>query len=147
MAQVVGRVADRECEHCGNAAGPWVGCHTVVGLLNGSCANCHYNNMGTRYTLRTFTGHPRTLLRLVVNGLGLKLSVAELGKLIDAAKQAEAAKGNLPPGGNLPPVPPPGGILPPGGNKPQGPRRLPGNMIVTGALGSDPATWQIPAGV
>lgn len=58
MAQLVGEAQDPECDHCEDGSGPWDTCVKVADSLglNSSCANCHYGSMGTRCSLRTYTG-------------------------------------------------------------------------------------------
>jgi hypothetical protein len=57
LAQRVGAVNTTSCAHCTRGLGPFLLCVLVVDHLGRSCANCHYNNKGTRYSLRKFPAH------------------------------------------------------------------------------------------
>lgn len=54
LAQFTGQVNNPECSHCSRKNGVFSSCVSVTGQLNGSCANCHYNNEGIRCSLREF---------------------------------------------------------------------------------------------
>lgn len=54
LAQFAGQVNDPECAHCVQGSGVWASCVSVPGCLVGSCANCHYNNEGSRCSLRKY---------------------------------------------------------------------------------------------
>ena len=40
------------CSSCQKGNGPFVGCVTIPGQLDGSCANCHYHRLGSRCNFR-----------------------------------------------------------------------------------------------
>ncbi|KAF7877703.1 hypothetical protein EAF04_001374 [Stromatinia cepivora] len=55
LVQERGEVFTSRCNSCGNKgrpAGPWKECVALEGFLQGSCANCHVNNLGKRCSLR-----------------------------------------------------------------------------------------------
>lgn len=55
LVQERGEVFASRCNSCGNKgrpAGPWEECVALEGFLQGSCANCHVNNLGKRCSLR-----------------------------------------------------------------------------------------------
>ncbi|KAJ8058586.1 hypothetical protein OCU04_012763 [Sclerotinia nivalis] len=55
LVQERGEVFTSRCNSCGNKgrpAGPWEECVALDGFLQGSCANCHVNNLGKRCSLR-----------------------------------------------------------------------------------------------
>lgn len=54
LAQRVGAVNPTDCTHCARGLGPFLLCVSVVDYFGGSCAGCHYNNEGTRCSLRKF---------------------------------------------------------------------------------------------
>jgi hypothetical protein len=55
LTQVVGTEAEKECTDCVGGKGPFVACIVSDGDLGGSCANCHWNSMGTQCSLREYT--------------------------------------------------------------------------------------------
>jgi hypothetical protein len=54
LAQRVGAINPTSCVPCTRHLGPFQLCVSVADHLSGSCANCHYNNEGTRCSLRKF---------------------------------------------------------------------------------------------
>jgi hypothetical protein len=51
--QAVGTAAvNAPCAHCARNQGPWTLCVTVPGQLRSSCANCHFNSEGARFSFR-----------------------------------------------------------------------------------------------
>ena len=52
LAQIVGTVNSRPCGNCSKGNGPFVLCVSRPGVFNESCANCHYNSLGKRCSLR-----------------------------------------------------------------------------------------------
>ena len=54
LGQMVGDISNPACEHCSRSrpSGLWTSCVIVEGFFGGSCANCHYNNMAPRCSLR-----------------------------------------------------------------------------------------------
>ncbi|KAK6592200.1 hypothetical protein H4I96_12060 [Botrytis cinerea] len=60
LVQERGEVFTSRCNSCGNKgrpAGPWKECVALEGFLQGSCANCHVNNLGKRCSLRPQKDH------------------------------------------------------------------------------------------
>ncbi|CCD42666.1 hypothetical protein ACHAO1_010813 [Botrytis cinerea] len=60
LVQERGEVFTSRCNSCGNKgrpAGPWEECVALEGFLQGSCANCHVNNLGKRCSLRPQKDH------------------------------------------------------------------------------------------
>ncbi|KAF7870579.1 hypothetical protein EAF04_004323 [Stromatinia cepivora] len=60
LVQERGDVFTSRCNSCGNKgrpAGPWEECVALDGFLQGSCANCHVNNLGKRCSLRPQKDH------------------------------------------------------------------------------------------
>ncbi|KAF7927940.1 hypothetical protein BELL_0572g00080 [Botrytis elliptica] len=60
LVQERGEVFTSKCNSCGNKgrpAGPWEECVALEGFLQGSCANCHVNNLGKRCSLRPQKDH------------------------------------------------------------------------------------------
>jgi len=53
LAQTRGVRLHVPCSHCKKGQGPFTVCAAVPGHLNGSCASCHYNNSGSRCSLRS----------------------------------------------------------------------------------------------
>ncbi|TEY25112.1 hypothetical protein BOTCAL_1332g00030 [Botryotinia calthae] len=60
LVQERGEVFTSKCNSCGNKGrpdGPWEECVALEGFLQGSCANCHVNNLGKRCSLRPQKDH------------------------------------------------------------------------------------------
>ena len=55
LAQITGQVNVPECAHCAWRNGVFALCVSAAGQLNGSCANCYYNNEGVRCSLREYS--------------------------------------------------------------------------------------------
>ncbi|DAA73952.1 TPA_exp: Uncharacterized protein A8136_3938 [Trichophyton benhamiae CBS 112371] len=53
IMQLRGHPASAACEHCNKGAGPFIECIVMKDTFSGSCANCHFNDLGTRCSLRT----------------------------------------------------------------------------------------------
>ena len=66
MEALLGQMVGAEgggCTHCTRArpAGPWDLFVTVDGVSGGSCVNCHYNNEGSRCSVRKSTAYLQPL--------------------------------------------------------------------------------------
>ena len=50
--QLRGQPAPAACEHCSKGIGPFTEYIVMKNIFSGSCANCHFNDLGTRCSLR-----------------------------------------------------------------------------------------------
>ena len=55
LVQCCGVRREVSCRSCQKGNGPFVGCITISGQLDGSCANCHYHGLGFRCNFRKGT--------------------------------------------------------------------------------------------
>jgi hypothetical protein len=66
LAQAVGTGSTPACKSCEGNYGPFTSCRVVEGFLKGSCASCHFNDDGSRCSLRCKSSTPSLSCDLTV---------------------------------------------------------------------------------